>query len=321
VFVLDKTTECEWSRFLLAAALLASLGLVSCGSQKADPAEDDAMELGSGGKPSTEPQGGQGASGGEPSASGGARASGGATGAAGEPGAPLAGMGNLGGQGGEANPGGLDPDEAECPYRYTEGHGDLYVTYDLETGLGFGLRSAFKNSAFKNSTGESGAGETVQPLTSACLIVGLKAMELSLEYGGAPAGSDFAFLGIPAEDAFWLLPQVARTGLPWFGLSTEGVPRTGLGERVQLSLRAIEVPDRAKLSVWSTDTFGRPAVLWSTYEQTLSAELNTGVHAHFNWAFTEPGHYSLEFTANMTGAADSPPVPSKPGVLRVVVEP
>lgn len=220
-----------------------------------------------------------------------------------------AGAGSLAGAAGADNLGGGSPvDPFDCIYEYRDGHGDLYIGQD-DDGLTVGLRSAF-----------GAAAESVRSLEEACLVVPREARELSEEYGGVPDDDAYSFLGAPPGASFWLLPQAARPHNPWFGFSTEGVSKGGLSKRIELAFRVLEGPTGAAFAVWSTDTLGRPAPILSTADGLLVTSFDAGVHAHFNWSFSEAGNYALEAEANME-SGDGALLASSVGILHVEVEP
>lgn len=125
-----------------------------------------------------------------------------------------------------------------------------------------------------------------------------------------PSTPAWSFLG-HAGDPVWVLPQSQNLNLPWTGLSTEDPELraqswvTGsTGTRpFTVTLTQATIPLGADFSIYTIGAFGTPTVLMATSDGISSADrINVPVntHAHYNWAFTDPGTYELtfEFTAN-----------------------
>ena len=99
-----------------------------------------------------------------------------------------------------------------------------------------------------------------------------------------PAGSQFDFIGTASGSAVWLLPKS----------QTEDVtgPNGGSAPGV--------------FSIWNVDNFGGIVPLMSTADGASTPNalsVNAGSHNHFNYAFTAPGLYNVEFAASATLAA------------------
>jgi manganese/iron transport system permease protein len=145
--------------------------------------------------------------------------------------------------------------------------------------------------------------------------------DVVLHAGGAariqvPPGDAYAFLGSPGSTVY-VLPQVQQAGLVWPGWNTqdpsvvEAVPGS-----VTWRLRGVDGPGRFLL--YLTGTFGQSEILFDTgagLPQDLAIARN--VHAHGNWAFTEPGIYRLTVEMAAT-TADGAPL-SDTRVLTIVV--
>jgi surface-anchored protein len=259
--------------------------------------------------------GGAGESGARAEAAEGGNTAGGGEAASGDGGRALAGATHRGGESGSEPPGGAGGESAnnedggsagrpesaggasgeagsdgssDCELRYTEGHGDLFIGY--EAGLQLSIRSAF-----------GAMNEQLVDPARVCVIVPAASYELTVSLGGAPEGEEFAFLGVPAGEAFWMFPASPRAGMPWFGAATEAIP-SGLyaDDKVVLSITELERPANGDLSMFTTDALGAPTVLYSTVTGALSHAFPTGAHLHFNWAFTAAGAYTLTFRAEGT---------------------
>jgi surface-anchored protein len=228
--------------------------------------------------------------GGSPAAAGGASRGGAEGGSSAEGSGEGGGSSGEGGEGGE----GGDPPRGECEFVYDEGHGDIFIGFSTEQGLQLTIRAAL----------EPGKAETLYAPSRVCVVVPVASRELASSYGGVPANEDFAFIGLPPGESFWLLPAVATRGIPWFGASTEGVPRGHYADDVvALRINALELPAGASVATWFSDAFGSPAPIFSTADSVLSTEFAVGAHLHFSWSFTHAGVYRLAFEVAGQGAA------------------
>lgn len=143
------------------------------------------------------------------------------------------------------------------------------------------------------------------------------APEEALLYGGEntltarPASSAFDFIGVGANENYWRLPQSQSPGKIFLGVGTEEIadgtfaswtvddPRLNqTGAFVVLSL--VDVRGPGDFSVWSSTDEG-PLVWMSTADGGITAEDRLyqleGSHSHFNWGFTAPGLYEVDFQA------------------------
>jgi surface-anchored protein len=99
---------------------------------------------------------------------------------------------------------------------------------------------------------------------------------------------------VAVGEAFWLLTQSPREGIPWFGASTEDVPPMFYDDdAVELVIVARDIPERGNLAAFSSGTFGAPSVIFATAAGKLTHSFRSGAHLHFNWAFTVEGTYDL----------------------------
>lgn len=196
---------------------------------------------------------------------------------------------------------------ADCDRVYREGHGDLFISFAAM--LDIAVRSSFGGSA-----------EVPVAPESVCVIVPFESYELAESQGGVPDSDKYAFLGAAAGEPFWLLPQSPRAGMPWFGLSTEGVGAT-LFESGDLELTIVDVhmPDGANLAAWSSDTFGEPGPIFTTASGKLAHRFSVGAHVHFNWGFTSAGTYTVYF--QVSGERGGVLEESTAHSLRFLVEP
>lgn len=129
------------------------------------------------------------------------------------------------------------------------------------------------------------------------------------------------FLG-PAGTSLWILPQGQETGVLYAGFSTEnkasqtgwsgfGVTSplltrgvaTGAFKNNQVTVSLVGFSGPGNFHLYSTDAFGNPTISFDTSNglDFSDARIFTpGNHAHFNWAFSEPGEYALMLQASGT---------------------
>lgn len=108
-----------------------------------------------------------------------------------------------------------------------------------------------------------------------------------------PADPAYAFLGAPG-DAFYQVTQTQQRDLLWPGWSTEAIALDATTGGVSWALVDIAGPGR--FSLYETDSFGTPTVLFSTADGITQADRLTipkNTHAHGSWAFSHEGNYCL----------------------------
>lgn len=175
--------------------------------------------------------------------------------------------------------------EQRCELVLRSGHGDLYIGYAPAVGPSLHVRAEF----------DPGTSEALYEPERVCIEVPRQTYEWAVEFGGRPAAEIWAFLGLETGQPFWFLPQVARTGAPWFGIAADSVPAPAVVRSWQLLLSALEAPRGGELSLWVSDPFGNPSPLLSTVNGLVQTEVRSGSHAHFNWGFTRAGTYQAVF--------------------------
>ncbi|MFN0069160.1 MAG: choice-of-anchor M domain-containing protein [Limisphaerales bacterium] len=187
----------------------------------------------------------------------------------------------------------------------TEGHQDLRFNFAPATDWSLGV--------FDHDTATEHSPPTVWFDVSA----GAEAV--------VPAGAQWGFLGQAAGEPLWILPQVQDPDLPWLGTSTEGTAAGVLQNNdMRLTLTAAAGP--GAFSLFTVSAFGTPNAVMTTSDGLSAADaINTRAnrHAHYNWAFTEPGTYLLTFQASGTPVGAASPLFSDAVTLefRVVPEP
>lgn len=115
-----------------------------------------------------------------------------------------------------------------------------------------------------------------------------------------PEGASYSFLGSPGETV-WMIPQTQVSGVPWLGWNTQHeTVRSNVDGQVTFTLDDVDGP--GELLIYLTDSFGgvgeRILGTAGGFPSTFRVPLN--VHAHGNWAFTEPGSYRVTITQSAT---------------------
>lgn len=218
-------------------------------------------------------------------------------------GEPLGGGGGLGGSRATL--------DADCVYHYRQGHGDLHVGYSGTTGtLQVNLKTVLS---------EAPGDEDFDP-AEVCIHVPYSTYESMAAAEERPEGPAWDPLGVDPGSAFWFIPASPVAGVPWFGLSTEGVPLGSLDEdKIRLTYRLVESPKGGHLSQYAVSSFGVPDFSLSTSTGLLTYERKANAHEHLSWSFSMPGEWVLEARARgelSTGGF----IESRPAYFRFVVE-
>jgi surface-anchored protein len=126
-----------------------------------------------------------------------------------------------------------------------------------------------------------------------------------------PEDPAYAFLGRPGAPV-WILPQVQDPNLLFAGLSTEDIEPGVLADgQVTLTLCAVSGP--GKVSLFTTDAVGAPAIVFNSRDGLPdTTALTAGAHKHANWSFTAAGTYRFTFHAAARVAATNQMVTSAP---------
>jgi putative ABC transporter-associated repeat protein len=93
----------------------------------------------------------------------------------------------------------------------------------------------------------------------------------------------------------WLIPQTQNPDLIWLGWSTEGLNSANAIGPVSWRLTKAEGP--GQVSVYLSGAFGG---VQEVVFPGSAYDIDLGVHAHANWAFTAPGVYRLTMTQQVT---------------------
>ena len=114
------------------------------------------------------------------------------------------------------------------------------------------------------------------------------------------------------DNGFWVLAQSHEHDVPFLGIGT-GEAETGLfvDDTIKFALTGISTTSgNGNFSLTQKDTFGSETVYMSTADGISDADhilLSLG-HGHYNWGFSAPGTYVLEFEASAeltSGGLDS----------------
>jgi surface-anchored protein len=111
--------------------------------------------------------------------------------------------------------------------------------------------------------------------------------------------SGLGFTGANPGDSVWILPGAAeKPGVVFLGLATEEIA-TGVFTNNSITLTLDSFTGPGDFSLWTTDSLGNVLEGLSTNNGFSgdSVSLTTGSHAHYNWAFTQPGEYQLTMRA------------------------
>ncbi|WP_461164275.1 choice-of-anchor M domain-containing protein [Arthrobacter sp. R4-81] len=118
-----------------------------------------------------------------------------------------------------------------------------------------------------------------------------------------PDDPAYAFVGKAAGQAVHVVPQTEMPGVVWIGWNTQdaGVIE---GVRRQIAFTLVDVEGPGDLLLYlQSGNLTAPQVLWDSRETGLQdIFMDTNVHTHGNWIFTEPGTYLLtvEFAAELS---------------------
>lgn len=211
------------------------------------------------------------------------------------------------------------------PVNYTAGHGDIRLVYD-QAAPSFSMIYAFDGStvpvSLRNTTVAPGDIVTVVPNNQTA------PSQNSLV---RPAGSQWDFLGVPAGGRFWYLPATNMAGVPFLGVSAEGLGASAnwQGANPAILFAIVGVTQKplptSVVSAWDFGGAGGTLrALWSTATEPWTNAMNTfvGSHAHYNIGFSHQGTYQVQLQATGT-RADGVVVTSPPTTytFQVVPEP
>ncbi|MBB5788807.1 choice-of-anchor M domain-containing protein [Jiangella mangrovi] len=110
-------------------------------------------------------------------------------------------------------------------------------------------------------------------------------------------------------DTAWVVMQTQNPDVLWAGWSTEQIGAGVVdGDAVDITLTDVRGP--GELEVFQTGPFGEPIRIFSSDEDHATLRQAVNAHVHANWAFTQPGVYTLGFT--VSAVVDGRPVTTGP---------
>lgn len=211
----------------------------------------------------------------------------------------------------------LGPGAARAQLYLDSGHIDLNVGFDAPASE-FGL--------YAHHTPPVANAAEDEPIDNAAFFVS--------DPGGkyASAGGILPFLGQSGQPV-WLIPQNNPPAtIPWVGFGgygvdgIDGAPAADLSlfdpipaltgnptiPAVRIRFLRATVPTGADFALWQTSSTGSPNLFFSNRPGTTAPQvlgLRRGQHAHFNWGFSQPGHYRIHL--RLEGSIGGIPVPGR----------
>ncbi|MCU0791866.1 MAG: choice-of-anchor M domain-containing protein [Opitutaceae bacterium] len=211
----------------------------------------------------------------------------------------------------------LFPVGAHAQLYLDSGHVDLNIGFSAPTSE-FGL--------YAHHTPPEANAPRDEPVDNAAFFVS--------DIGGKipSAGGLLPFLGQPGQPV-WLIPQNSPPpNVPWVGFGgygvdgAEGEPAEDLSvfdplptltghpttPAVRIRFLRATVPAGADFAVWQTGATGTPTLFFSNRPDTIAPQvfgLRRGQHAHFNWGFSQPGHYRIHL--RLEGSIGGVAVPAR----------
>ncbi|MBK9137902.1 MAG: choice-of-anchor M domain-containing protein [Verrucomicrobia bacterium] len=122
-----------------------------------------------------------------------------------------------------------------------------------------------------------------------------------------PTGPMWDFLGNSAGDPLWYLPQSLQMTKPFLGIASEELNPDDWTS-LKLSLVGMTGPTGGHFSLWQSG-FSGPDVKMATSDGITGADsfsLVVGGHDHYNYGFTQPGVYYLDFKWDGVHVTDGP---------------
>jgi len=170
------------------------------------------------------------------------------------------------------------------------GHFDLAVDYMPDEGWGTYIFDYSTNTQLPPTTTVYRIGETARTTV--------------------PDNPDYALLGSPG-DAIWVVPEIYNPEIVYLGIGAPLLGRNiftgGLSNRGQVTMRLIEVSGSGPasggtLTMWQSGF--PPRFHFSTADgigpEDAMESITANFHAHYNWAFTQPGLYRITFAYSGT---------------------
>jgi len=124
-----------------------------------------------------------------------------------------------------------------------------------------------------------------------------------------PVGTSWDFLGNSAGDPVYLFPEPEDFSTPYLGIGTEGLDVADWNGNITLTLSGMTGPGEFSLYI----SGATPTVLMASNDGITSGDsisIAPDSHLHYNWAFSQQGTYTLDFTVEGTSSAS----PNDPGI-------
>lgn len=111
--------------------------------------------------------------------------------------------------------------------------------------------------------------------------------------------------GVPSAvpSTFWMLPLTQDRSLIWPGWDSQSVsPRFGAQADVDIDVDVLSAPAGGEVFLWTSGSWGEPAPLLTEGRYQFPGTIHQSflAHVHANWAFTQPGTYTLRAQATVT---------------------
>ncbi len=201
---------------------------------------------------------------------------------------------------------------------YTAGHGDIGIAYEDEgSGPEFHFHYHIGSTAIVDGSPVGGVdGVEYEPGE----LVTFVPSSTELLMPTAPALE--AGTGVAAGGSLWVLPISSMADTPFLGIATEELAADDWVGNIVFTLNSVVSPSGSgHFSVWDSDSFGNPTFHFSTATGENTLALPAGVHAHFNYGFSEPGTWTVDLSVTGTHVTDGFMSDSGTFTFQVVPEP
>lgn len=163
--------------------------------------------------------------------------------------------------------------------QYADGHADIGIAYE--------------NGDWDLHFHDEEAGGEFEP--GEIFIYGSESNSNSFKFS-APGPGNFSFLGDSGDDVF-IFPQVESADLPFLGIAAEEIDAGIFIGDITVSFAGFSGP--GDFFLYQVDSFSNPNVIFdSTDGIGESLTISVGSHAHYNWAFTAEGVYTIGLSAS-----------------------
>ena len=167
----------------------------------------------------------------------------------------------------------------------TQGHTDIAIDYDTTNGFHLGVGR------------DNDIPPALYEANGALMVAGINTETTQ------PAGAQYDFIGAGTGNEIWLMPQQQEADKLFLGFGAEDIapgtfaswtpPGEPAGEWLQIDLKGVTGP--GQFAIWQSDAFGNPINELSTADSLDTIYHLSGAHQHYNWAFSAPGNYEVNF--------------------------